>query len=503
MKSFQNFANNIVEAEAPERPRTNVSGPEILPMQPEGETPTKTKRKAGSRVVRQSEVSANIQRALDKKREEAVRRGYVNPVTGRVQERGVITNRIRAGSLGYGDPGNDPSRYGINPANVAAEKQTLFQRAVSTSKPERRAARREINQGIRSIENRYPGASGRTDTSFRGFSLSISQPSPSRSDISTLQRMARPSTSAQSAAALSSQLGTGAVRRAQAASDAAQDISSYEKQRAFHQRVLGAIQNLPPEKPTPAPAAPKPTPAPAAPKPTPATVTTPPKPKVVTPAPAPAPKPETIDLGRVNREPLKIQTSSPVKVTTATNKPLASSDKLANAVVKASNKVRADIAAEKAKEAAKTVKQMGRLGALTTGIGAAVDAASIYKQKRGQEGFSRNRALGAAASQAGGGLTGAATGARLGGAIAGLPGAVVGGIAGYTAGSGVGKEIFNKITGDPSTKLTTKGVLTNIRKAVPQEVRAQVPANVRKTFVNLVKDTGRVYGNWRRSQEGK
>jgi len=266
---------------------------------------------------------------------------------------------------------------------------------------------------------------------------------------------------------------------------------------------LGAIQNLPPEKPTPAPAAPKPTPAPAAPKPTPATVTTPPKPKVVTPVPAPAPKPETIDLGRVNREPLKIQTSSPVKVTTATNKPLASSDKLANAVVKASNKVRADIAAEKAKEAAKTVKQMGRLGALTTGIGAAVDAASIYKQKRGQEGFSRNRALGAAASQAGGGLTGAATGARLGGAIAGLPGAVVGGIAGYTAGSGVGKEIFNKITGDPSTKLTTKGVLTNIRKAVPQEVRAQVPANVRKTFVNLVKDTGRVYGNWRRSQEGK
>ncbi len=83
------------------------------------------------------------------------------------------------------------------------------------------------------------------------------------------------------------------------------------------------------------------------------------------------------------------------------------------------------------------------------------------------------------------------------------PGAVVGGITGYTAGSGAGKEIFKAVTGDPSTKLTTQGVLTNIRKSVPQNIRAQVPANVRKGFTDFVKASGRAYGNWRRSQEGK
>ena len=109
MKSFQNFAYTITEAE--ERVKTNpaklnVSQP-ILPMQPEGETAPskpaspkkKTSKPAGTSKPKGSRV-------------EAIKKGYASP-EGRVQERGVITNRIRAGALGYGDAGKDPSKYGI------------------------------------------------------------------------------------------------------------------------------------------------------------------------------------------------------------------------------------------------------------------------------------------------------------------------------------------------------------------------------------------------------
>ena len=242
MKSFQNFAYNIVEAEQKTKTRITVSGPEILPMQPETETSKPRGKK--TKVVKQSEVSADIKsKAAERKRLEAIQKGYISP-EGRVQEKGVLTNRIRASALGYGDPGKNPAKYGINPANVASEKGTLFKRAVSPLKVERRAARSEIKRGVKSILKNYPVQSG---TSFRGFSRSVSQTPPSRSDISTLHRMARPQTSSQSAAALSGQLGIGAGRRAQAASDAAKDIASYEKRSAYHKRILKALDNLPPE----------------------------------------------------------------------------------------------------------------------------------------------------------------------------------------------------------------------------------------------------------------
>ena len=123
--------------------------------------------------------------------------------------------------------------------------------ATSPLKPERKAARKEIKTAVKSIEKRYPGATERTGTSFRGFSRSVSTPKPSPQDISTLQRMARPETSLKSAQSLSVKLGgTGAGKRAQAASDAAKDIKNYEKQRGFHQRVMQAVRDLPPE-PTP------------------------------------------------------------------------------------------------------------------------------------------------------------------------------------------------------------------------------------------------------------
>ena len=224
MKSFQNFAKTIVEQEQ-ERTKITQRGLQWqIPTEPQSAAPKPIKK---PKVIKQSEVSAA------NKRTEAIRKGYVDQ-GGRVQERGVVTNRIRASALGYGDAGKDPSRYGINPSKVAAEKGTLFKRATSPLKAERRAARSEIKSAVRSIEKRYPGATQRTDTSFRGFSRGVDY-KPTQGDMTTLQRMARPETSPRSAAFLSGQLGTGAGRRAQAAADAAKDIANHEKTSAYHQ----------------------------------------------------------------------------------------------------------------------------------------------------------------------------------------------------------------------------------------------------------------------------
>lgn len=463
MKSFQNFANNIVEAEVPDKPKIRISGPEILPMQPEGET-SKPKSKK-TKVIKQAQVSADIKSsAEEKKRLEGIKKGYISP-EGRVQEKGVVTNRIRASALGYGDPGKDPSKYGINPANVSAEKRTLFQRATSSSKPERRAARSEIKKGVKSIVKNYPVQSG---TSFRGFSRSVSQPSPSRSDISRLQRMARPSTSAQSAAALSGQLGTGAGRRAQAASDAAKDIANYEKQRGYHQRVLKAIDKLPPE-PSSKPAAPK-------------------------------LKTQNINLGDTSlpKTP-KAPKVTPLSVSTPKSTVAMTPSSVGKAVDQVLQNREARKAAEKAKGALKFAKAVKGAGTALSVVGSGLEAKGGYETAR-REGASQKRSLGAGAARGLGSFIGGGVGATVGSAL-GLPGAIAGGAAGYSLGANVGSAAYKAVTGDPLKKLTTKGVLTNIRKAVPYEVRKQVPAGARKAFGDFVTQAGKSYGNWSRSQQ--
>ena len=475
MKSFQNFAYTITEAE--ERVKTNpaklnVSQP-ILPMQPEGETAPskpaspkkKTSKPAGTSKPKGSRV-------------EAIKKGYVSP-EGRVQERGVITNRIRAGALGYGDAGKDPSKYGINPVEVSKEKGTLFARATSPLKKEKRVARSEIKKAVKSIEKRYPEATQR-GTSFRGFSRSVSTPKPSPQDISTLQRMARPETSLKSAQSLSVKLGgTGAGKRAQAASDAAKDIKSYEKQRGFHSRVLQAIKELPPEKPEVK--IPKPTT----------------KPKIDVKAKPVAPSSVTLSLTRpevpkVSKGP-SLSVSTPKPTTTAAN-----IEKVGKSLLK---QMRADKTAEKAAKAVATAKAWKAAGGLASGVAAAYDAKTGYERAKAA-GASERRALGSGAARAVGGLLGGAVGSTVG-SVAGLPGAIVGGTAGYTAGSELASRAYNKVTGPLGKKLTTQGVLTNIRTAVPKEVRAQIPTNIRKGFTDFVKSAGRTYGNWSRSQEAK
>ena len=115
-------------------------------------------------------------------------------------------------------------------------------------------------------------------------------------------------------------------------------------------------------------------------------------------------------------------------------------------------------------------------------------------------GGSEKRSIGAGAARAIGSGLGGVIGGALG-SVAGPIGSTIGATAGLTAGAELGSRAYNVITGDPKKKVTTQGVLTNIRRAVPQEIRAQVPANIRKGFTDFVKSAGKTYGDWQRSQQ--
>jgi len=158
--------------------------------------------------------------------------------------------------------------------------------------------------------------------------------------------------------------------------------------------------------------------------------------------------------------------------------------------------------AEKAATVAKTSRALSRIGTLGAVVSSGIEGKTEFDKAR-SGGASFNRALGAGAVKSLGGLTGAAFGAAAGGAVAGLPGAFLGGTVGYTQGGNLASSAYRQITGDPLKKLTTKDVLTNVRKAVPQEIRAQVPAGARKVFRDFVTQAGRTYGNYRRSQEAQ
>jgi len=158
--------------------------------------------------------------------------------------------------------------------------------------------------------------------------------------------------------------------------------------------------------------------------------------------------------------------------------------------------------AEKAATVAKTSRALSRIGTLGAVVSSGIEGKTEFDKAR-SGGASFNRALGAGAVKSLGGLTGAAFGAAAGGAVAGLPGAFLGGTVGYTQGGNLASSAYRQITGDPLKKLTTKDVLTNVRKAVPQEIRAQVPAGARKAFRDFVTQAGRTYGNYRRSQEAQ
>jgi len=226
----------------------------------------------------------------------------------------------------------------------------------------------------------------------------------------------------------------------------------------------------------------------------------PPKAPVVS-KPASAPKPvapSSVTLSSTRTPAPVVTRGAALSVT----KPKSSAKNIGKVVADVMKTERKAKAAERAASAAKVSKAIGRIGALGTVVASGIEAKGEYEKAR-KEGASRNRAFGAGVARALGGLGGSAIGALGGGAVAGLPGAFIGGTAGYTGGANLASSAYKAIAGDNNQKLTTQRVLSNIRKAVPQEIRAQVPANVRKGFTDFVKSAGKTYGNWRRSQEGK
>ena len=175
------------------------------------------------------------------------------------------------------------------------------------------------------------------------------------------------------------------------------------------------------------------------------------------------------------------------------------SQRLADTVVKASKQIRSDIAAERSAERAKMMKGIGTAGKALGAVSTGIEAKKGYDIAKAM-GSSQKRSVGAGAARAIGSGLGGVVGGTLG-SVAGPIGSAVGATAGLSVGAELGSKAYDVITGDPKKKVTTQGVLTNIRKAVPQEVRAKVPANVRKGFTDFVKTAGRTYGNWQKSQQ--
>jgi len=175
------------------------------------------------------------------------------------------------------------------------------------------------------------------------------------------------------------------------------------------------------------------------------------------------------------------------------------SQKLADTVVKVSKQIRSDIAAERAAERAKVMKGVGTASKVLGVVGTGIEAKKGYDIAKAM-GSSQKRSVGAGAARAIGSGLGGVVGGTLG-SVAGPIGSAVGATAGLTIGAELGSKAYNVITGDPKKKVTTQGVLTNIRKAVPQSVRAQVPTDVRKGFTDFVKSAGKTYGDWQRSQQ--
>ena len=494
MKSFKDFANNIVierVVKTAQKPVTiNITKP-ILPMQ------------GGESGVSQAEVSKTnaekiAQRALDKKKAEAIKKGYVNPETGRVQEKGVVTNRIRAASLGYGDAGKDPTKYGINPGEVAKEKSTLFQRAVDPSRKVRRAARSEIRAGIQSIEKRYPGATVNPNpTPFRGFSARAGYSGPSRSDLETLQRQARPSTSASSSETIRQTLkNTSRGKAADAAFfkglDTPENIAAAEQQAAIDMQAdRKSGRTTPGGRPVPQVRRSN-------------TNVVPPTP----PAPTSAKVQPKTSGPKVTTNTSVQSWQGPTKAAPVKTPPVA-----AKAAVAASSSPK-DISKSIGKELRKTLDanraatRAATRSATSTAlrglsiVGAGLEGKYAYDTAKAS-GASTKRSIGAGIARAAGGLLGAAAGAA-GGSIAGPIGSIAGGTLGYTQGADKATKLYNRITGDPNKKVTTQSVIRNVgnvyREKVPANIRAKVPEGVKRTFKDFMMKAGKQYGNWQRSQ---
>lgn len=411
MKTFQLFLQDVLinEAEAPQKTRSkvNVIGPEILPMQPEGETSgtstSKSTKKPRKGPVRPGTIEKEFAAAKEK--------GYRTP-SGEITPRGIQTYFARRKSQGYGDPGK-PLKGGPEVLKKAGELTTNIT-------PEKKKIIKDI---VKNIETKYPvpqSVQKSTPVGFRQFSQSI---------------------------------GTGAQRRAQAASDAAKDIAAYEKtpynkppSKSVGMRDLAkAIENVPPA-PT----------------------------KTRTPKPV---KPTVTGIQRQLTKP-----KSTVKITGDVQAPPKPSRVTTNLTTSPRERV-VQKALEKAQKDA--VKQVSKGGALVKSlkgaakiagpVGAAIEGGLSYKQERAK-GSGRLRSAGAGAASVAGG----ALGGVIGSAVAGP----VGGLVGYGLGSYGGQKAFDVAAGANARERAQMAQINRERQAG----KALVGTGGKTTFSSKGKD---------------
>ena len=142
------------------------------------------RRAAKVNVSQQKPTAARVaDTALTPKQQQAQAKGYRTP-EGNISQRGVETYATRRGAMGYGDPGKDPSKYGVDPRQAAADARERTRTASQGVGAERRAARRGIKIDVAKIEKNYPAPKPATG-SPSGFSQFSRKASGITGDIKT------------------------------------------------------------------------------------------------------------------------------------------------------------------------------------------------------------------------------------------------------------------------------------------------------------------------------
>ena len=442
MDSFKNFSENasLNEAEALEKTRIR-NNPEILPS------------------IEGSESSKNPTNTPKRGRKKISRSGYEYGKEGRVTSQDVDVFQTRQRTGGYGEVG---ATRGGQPG--VGQTKTV---ATITKGPYKGAT--PISASSRRILQTYAKSSGVGQNPLRSEPGTGSIPTEGQKRLKR-QITKKIETKYQITPPEKPKSFIEPSPRTPAARDAFRDFQK-DQGRTFSKRVIQAIKDLPAE-PTSKTAAPK----------------------------TAAPKPQSINLGDTSLpKTFKAPKGSSLSVSAPKPTVAMTPDSVGKAFDQVLKNKEARKAAQKAANMTKFVKGVNAAGTALSVVGSGIEAKGGYETAR-QEGASKKRALGAGAARGLGSFIGGGVGAAAG-SVLGLPGAIAGGAAGYSLGANVGTAVYKAVTGDPLKKLTTKGVLTNVRKAVPYEVRKQVPAGARKAFRDFVTQAGKSYGNWQRSQQ--
>lgn len=181
MKSFKEI---LREQEGRKQFRDLLKGKQIdikIEQQPSSQQAPSYQGKAARRaakvnVSQQKPTAARVaDTALTPKQQQAQAKGYRTP-EGNISQRGVETYATRRGAMGYGDPGKDPSKYGVDPRKAAEAARERTRTASQGVGAERRAARRGIKIDVAKIERNYPAPKPATgsQSSFSQFSRKAS-----------------------------------------------------------------------------------------------------------------------------------------------------------------------------------------------------------------------------------------------------------------------------------------------------------------------------------------